>query len=80
MSVRSPELSEEQQRLQDGAIEFARTELGNEIVRRDREEEFSREDWIGPLDAGPTPPAPIADDWHGEPHRFGQDQGRTLVS
>src|SRR6516225_8129674 len=44
-SVRSPELSEEQQRLQDGAIEFARAELGNEIVRRDREEEFSREDW-----------------------------------
>jgi hypothetical protein len=45
LSVRSPELSEEQQRLQDGAIEFARAELGDDIVRRDREEEFSREDW-----------------------------------
>jgi alkylation response protein AidB-like acyl-CoA dehydrogenase len=41
----TPELSEERQKLQDGAIEFARAELGEDIIRRDREEEFSREAW-----------------------------------
>jgi alkylation response protein AidB-like acyl-CoA dehydrogenase len=45
LSIGSPELLEEHQKLQDGAIEFARSELGKDIVRRDREEEFSREDW-----------------------------------
>ncbi len=45
MSIGSPELLEEHQKLQDGAIEFARSELGKDIIRRDREEEFSREDW-----------------------------------
>lgn len=45
LSVSSPELSEEQQKLQAGAIEFARSELGDDIVRRDQEEEFSREEW-----------------------------------
>jgi alkylation response protein AidB-like acyl-CoA dehydrogenase len=45
VSIGSPELLEEHQKLQDGAIEFARSELGKDIVRRDREEEFSREDW-----------------------------------
>ncbi len=39
------ELSEERQKLQDGAIEFARTELDKDLIRRDREEEFSREAW-----------------------------------
>ena len=39
------ELSEERQTLQHGAIEFARAELGADLIRRDREEEFSREDW-----------------------------------
>ena len=46
MSIGSPELLEEHQKLQDGAIEFAQSELGKDIIRRDREEEFSREDWI----------------------------------
>jgi alkylation response protein AidB-like acyl-CoA dehydrogenase len=39
------ELSEERQKLQDGAIEFARAELDKDLIRRDREEEFSREAW-----------------------------------
>ena len=45
MSIGSPDLLEEHQKLQDGAIEFAQSELGKDIIRRDREEEFSREDW-----------------------------------
>jgi alkylation response protein AidB-like acyl-CoA dehydrogenase len=45
VSIGSPELLEEHQKLQDGAVEFARSELGKDIVRRDREEEFSLEDW-----------------------------------
>lgn len=45
MSIGSPELLEEHQKLQDGAIEFAQSELGKDMIRRDREEEFSREDW-----------------------------------
>jgi len=39
------ELSEEQQKLQEGAIEFARAELCEEMIRRDRDEVFSREAW-----------------------------------
>jgi alkylation response protein AidB-like acyl-CoA dehydrogenase len=39
------ELSEERQKLQDGAIEFARAELDKDLIRRDREEEFSRQAW-----------------------------------
>ena len=39
------QLSEEQQKLQEGAIEFARSELCDEMIRRDRDEEFSREAW-----------------------------------
>lgn len=39
------ELSEERQKLQDGAIEFARAELDKDLIRRDREEEFCREAW-----------------------------------
>jgi hypothetical protein len=45
VSIGSPELLEEHQKLQDGAIEFAQSELGKDIIRRDHEEEFSREDW-----------------------------------
>ena len=41
MSIGSPDLLEEHQKLQDGAIEFAQSELGADIIRRDREEEFS---------------------------------------
>ncbi|MGB6199994.1 MAG: acyl-CoA dehydrogenase family protein [Candidatus Acidiferrales bacterium] len=40
------ELSAERQKFQDGAIEFARAELGKDLIRRDREGEFSREDWV----------------------------------
>ena len=39
------ELSEEQQQLQNAAIEFARSELNDDIIRRDREEIFDREGW-----------------------------------
>jgi hypothetical protein len=45
VSIGSPELSEEAQRLQAGAIEFGRCELGKDIIRRDREENFSRAEW-----------------------------------
>jgi alkylation response protein AidB-like acyl-CoA dehydrogenase len=41
----TPELSAELQKFQDGAIKFAQSELGKDLIRRDREEEFSREDW-----------------------------------
>ena len=40
-----PELSEEQQQLQQAASEFARSELADDIIRRDREEAFSAEGW-----------------------------------
>jgi hypothetical protein len=39
------ELSEEQRKLQDGAIAFARSALGEEMIRRDHDSEFSREGW-----------------------------------
>ena len=39
------ELSEEQQRLQNSAIEFARTALGADIRQRDRDETFDRALW-----------------------------------
>ena len=39
------ELSEEQQELQNAAIEFARVELIDDVIRRDRDEIFSHEGW-----------------------------------
>ena len=39
------DLSEQQQQLQSAAIEFARAELNDDIVRRDREETFSFDGW-----------------------------------
>lgn len=39
------ELTEEQKTLQNAAIEFARGELRNDMVRRDLEEEFDRDGW-----------------------------------
>ena len=39
------ELSEEQRELQNGAIEFARKELNDDIIRRDHDEIFSHEGW-----------------------------------
>ncbi len=39
------ELSEEQLELQNAAIEFARLELNDDVIRRDREEIFSHEGW-----------------------------------
>jgi alkylation response protein AidB-like acyl-CoA dehydrogenase len=41
----SPFPVDEQQRLQDAAIAFARAEIPDDIVRRDRNEEFSRAAW-----------------------------------
>jgi len=38
-------LVEEQHRLQEAAIAFARAEISDDIVRRDRNEEFSRAAW-----------------------------------
>ena len=39
------ELGEERQRLQEAAIAFARAELCDDIIRRDKHEEFSRAAW-----------------------------------
>jgi alkylation response protein AidB-like acyl-CoA dehydrogenase len=39
------ELSEEQKELQNGAIEFARKALNDDIIRRDHEEIFSHDGW-----------------------------------
>jgi len=39
------ELSEEQQELQNAAIEFARLELNDDVIRRDRDEIFSHQGW-----------------------------------
>jgi alkylation response protein AidB-like acyl-CoA dehydrogenase len=39
------ELTEEQQQLQNGAIEFARSELNDDVIRRDRGEVFNSEGW-----------------------------------
>lgn len=39
------ELTEEQQKLQQGAIEFARARLVDDMIQRDRDEQFSREGW-----------------------------------
>ena len=40
------DLTEDQQKLQDAAIEFARTELGGDMVGRDRDAEFNRDGWL----------------------------------
>jgi len=39
------ELTQEQARLQQAAIDFARDHLGHDLRRRDRDEEFDREGW-----------------------------------
>jgi alkylation response protein AidB-like acyl-CoA dehydrogenase len=39
------ELTAQQKALQDGAIEFARTALGRDLLERDRERAFDREGW-----------------------------------
>ena len=39
------ELNEERRKLQDAAIAFARTSLGKDMMRRDRDGEFDREAW-----------------------------------
>jgi alkylation response protein AidB-like acyl-CoA dehydrogenase len=46
------DLSEEQQQLQNAAIEFARSELNDDIIRRDRDEEFSLDGWKKCADFG----------------------------
>lgn len=46
------ELTEEQQKLQDGAIEFARAALGREMIDRDRDRVFDREGWQRCADFG----------------------------
>ncbi len=38
-------LTDDQAKLQEAAVEFARTSLGADMVRRDREAEFDREAW-----------------------------------
>ncbi len=50
--VFSLDLSEDQQKLQEAAIEFARTSLGGDIVERDRAAHFDREAWRACADFG----------------------------
>ena len=46
------ELTEEQKTLQEGAIEFARAALGQDVLERDRERRFGREGWQRCADFG----------------------------
>jgi alkylation response protein AidB-like acyl-CoA dehydrogenase len=46
------DLTAEQQELQRAAVEFARTALGKDMIARDREETFLREDWVKCADFG----------------------------
>jgi alkylation response protein AidB-like acyl-CoA dehydrogenase len=46
------ELSAEQQKLQDAAVEFARTSLGGDMIGRDREAHFDRDAWRRCADFG----------------------------
>lgn len=50
--VNCSELTAEQQKLQDAAIEFARTSLTSDMVARDREAAFDREAWRRCADFG----------------------------
>jgi alkylation response protein AidB-like acyl-CoA dehydrogenase len=50
--VFSLDLSEDQQKLQEAAIEFARTSLGGDMVERDRAAHFDREAWRACADFG----------------------------
>jgi alkylation response protein AidB-like acyl-CoA dehydrogenase len=58
------ELTPEQQQLQDGAIEFARTALGRDIIARDREERFNRADWKSCAEFG-VQAMPVAEQYGG---------------
>src|SRR3989304_2658225 len=44
-SMTLAELTDEQQRLQNGAIDFARSALVSDLVTRDRDAHFDREAW-----------------------------------
>jgi alkylation response protein AidB-like acyl-CoA dehydrogenase len=50
--VNYEDLTAEQQELQRAAVEFARTALGKDMIARDREETFLREDWVKCADFG----------------------------
>jgi alkylation response protein AidB-like acyl-CoA dehydrogenase len=43
--VKLAQLTDDQSKLQEAAVEFARTSLGADMIRRDREAEFDREAW-----------------------------------
>jgi alkylation response protein AidB-like acyl-CoA dehydrogenase len=57
-------LSPEQQELQDAVIEFARSELDDDMIERDRKSEFSREAWTKCAEFG-IPGLPIPDEYGG---------------
>lgn len=54
------DLNEDQKRLQDEAIAFARAALGGDMIQRDREQQFNREGWKKCAEFGvlgmPVPP------------------------
>jgi alkylation response protein AidB-like acyl-CoA dehydrogenase len=45
VAVKLLELTEDQEKLQDAAVEFARTSLGGDMIARDREAHFDRDAW-----------------------------------
>ena len=45
VQVKLLDLSEDQEKLQDAAVEFARTSLGGDMIARDREAHFDRDAW-----------------------------------
>lgn len=47
-----PELTPDQKRLQDSAVEFARGTLGKNMIARDRDEAFDRDGWRACADFG----------------------------
>jgi alkylation response protein AidB-like acyl-CoA dehydrogenase len=57
-------LTPEQKQLQEAAIEFARAALGRDMIARDRDERFSREDWVKCAEFG-VQGMPIAHEYGG---------------
>ena len=47
-----PELTEEQKKLQDGAVALAKGKLGKNMIERDQAEEFDRDGWRACADFG----------------------------
>lgn len=58
------DLTADQQQLQDAAIAFAKQALGRDMIARDREERFNREDWMQCAEFG-VQAMPVSADYGG---------------